>query len=33
MVGKNGMNSVVRAIEAQVPSPMGFMIAVRASYW
>lgn len=33
MVGKDGMSSVVRTIEMQVPSPVGFTFAVRASYW
>jgi hypothetical protein len=33
MAGKQGMNSVVRAIEMQIPSPMDFTVAIRASYW
>jgi len=33
MVGRDGMNSPVRTIEAQVPPAAGITLAIKASYW
>jgi hypothetical protein len=33
MGGRDGMNSQVRTIEMQVPSPMGLIVSLRSTFW